>query len=437
MQRLSLFLSVSVATALAACSETNDGAASTTTEDDPVTTPIDDDAGVDEDEDQEEDEDPGDDNPPTSCTQGGENDDVDGDGFTPAQGDCEDCSAEINPAAYDFPGDKWDEDCSGTPAEAAEDNCDQGLAMGSTAAEDAARAMGLCKFVSESDKGWGVLSARFTTPDGTGTLEDPMMVGLLPSFGNLAPRAGGSMLAISSGVARAPDQAGFTPECDFFKFSCGGIFPLPGCIDVGTPPEGYPKESSVCGDTSGGGIFDIGSGVNDQVALEVKIRVPSNANSYAFDSIFYTYEYPTYICSAFNDFFVVMSDPKPEGVADGNIVFDSNGDPIGVNTGLLAVCDPAVQLPSSPKQFDCEQGAALLSGTGFGPNESQCGDPVSAGGASTGWLHTTAPVKRSTVITLRFGIWDTQDETLDSTALVDKFEWSVDEPNVETTPVVL
>ena len=59
------------------------------------------------------------------------------------------------------------------------------------------------------------------------------------------------------------------------------------------------------------------------------------------------------------------------------------------------------------------------------------------GGASTGWLHTTAPVKASTVITLRFAVWDTQDEVLDSTALIDKFEWSVEEPKVETTPIVL
>jgi hypothetical protein len=225
------------------------------------------------------------------------------------------------------------------------------------------------------------------------------------------------------------------PRCPF-------DVPLPGCLVQGQAPNGYPKESSVCGDTSGGfgSIFGNDAGVNDQAALEVKIRVPSNANSYAFDSIFYTYEYPKFICSEFNDFFVVFSDPKPEGASDGNIVFDVNHDPIGVNTGLLEVCDPSVQSPDAKKQFECKLGTDLLTGTGFGKSEATCGAgnaPNTNGGASTGWLHTTAPVTHSTIITLRFSVWDTNDEDLDSTALIDKFEWSVDEPQVETTPIVL
>ena len=457
MHRLRLLLSASVAVGLAACSETNDGASSGTTHnDDPSTVPIDDNNDGDGDDDDNDDDngdgdgDSGNGDGDTSCTPGGDNDDVDKDGFTPAQGDCNDCSAQINPGAYDFPGDKWDEDCSGAPAEAGADECDTQLSMGSTAAEDAARAIGLCKFVSESDKGWGVLSARFTTSDGSGTLEDPLMVGLLPSFGAAKPRAGGAMLAISSGVARAKDQAGFTSECDTFKAAClpdiiPGVHLPPGCLEAGHPPNGYPKESSVCGDTSGGlgGIFGNNTGVNDQAALEVKIRVPTNAKSYAFDSIFYTYEYPDFICSEFNDFFVVFSDPKPDGADDGNIVFDSNKDPIGVNTGLLAVCDPSVQNPDSAKQFECNEGVDLLAGTGFAKNEAACGnnnpDAVTneKGGASTGWLHTTAPVAPNTIITVRFAVWDTGDQILDSTVLVDKWEWSVEEPDVSTTPVIL
>ena len=131
---------------------------------------------------------------------------------------------------------------------------------------------------------------------------------------------------------------------------------------------------------------------------------------------------------------------QPEGASDGNIVFDSNKDPIGVNTGLLAVCDPSVQNPGSAKQFECNEGIDLLAGTGFGKGEATCspdGSSVETGGASTGWLHTTAPVQGTKIITLRFAVWDTQDEILDSTALIDKFEWSVEEPQVETTPIVL
>ena len=64
----------------------------------------------------------------------------------------------------------------------------------------------------------------------------------------------------------------------------------------------------------------------DESALEVQIRVPNNVSSLSFESIFYTYEYPNYVCSQYNDFYVVFKDPKPAGVTDGNIVFDSNGE---------------------------------------------------------------------------------------------------------------
>jgi hypothetical protein len=50
-------------------------------------------------------------------------------------------------------------------------------------------------------------------------------------------------------------------------------------------------------------------------------------------------------------------------------VFDTNGDPIGVNNGLLAVCDPALQNPDAAKQFECKQGTGLLQGTGFARGE--------------------------------------------------------------------
>ena len=119
----------------------------------------------------------------------------------------------------------------------------------------------------------------------------------------------------------------------------------------------------------------------------------------------------------------------------------SSGRPLLLNAGLLAVCNPSDQLRTSPKQFTCEQGTDLLLGTGFGAGESTCaaqgGTKPGIGGASTGWLHTTAPVAPNTIITVRFAVWDTGDEVLDSTVLIDKWEWSVEEPDVVTTPVIL
>ncbi len=369
-----------------------------------------------------------------ACTSPDPNTDLDLDGFTTAQGDCNECSELINPGALDFAGNEYDEDCSGTPADAAEDamGCDgASLAIGSTAAEDAARALGLCKFIRETDPGWGVLKARFTTANGGGVLEDPMMIGLLPAFGAAKPRAGASMLALSTGVARAPGQTGYTEDCDQFDTVCE---PETGCEGGGIPPEGYPRESSECA-AAGGGTGEEHAKSHNEAALELTIRAPTNANSLAFDSMFYTYEFPEFICDAYNDFFVVLKEPRPELVRDGNILFDAKGNPIGVNSGLLAVCDVAAQDPAAAKQFTCEQGTDLLRGTGYGPGESSCGS--TSGGASTGWLRTTAPVSRGEVFTIRFAIWDTSDAILDSTALIDNFSWSVAKPEVETKPILL
>jgi hypothetical protein len=456
-----LIISLGVLAGLGACSsDGNKG--STTTNGDPSTVPV-----VDAGNDGHPQLGDGDDNSggdgdtggtPTCTPSSDQNADVDMDGFTIAQGDCNDCQPTINPGAYDFPDDDWDQDCSGTKAAKGEDNCDMGLSVGSTDPKDAARAIGLCKFVGENDKGWGVIEAKFTRANGTGELPDPMTIGILPSFGAAKVPAGANMFAMSSGVARAPDQNGYTEDCDLFGYApllpclgpastdkclCTGFLDPPGCVkqDGDMPPAGYPKESKACGDTGGGGIFNMGTGVFNDPALELTIRVPTNANSMSFQSIFYTYEYPDYICSAYNDFFTVFKTPAPAAAPDGNIVFDSNKDPIGVNTGLLAVCDPSVQQQGAKKTFKCEQGSGLLKGTGFDKNEATCGSADGGknanGGASTGWLMTTVPVKGEKTITLRFTLWDTADATLDSTALIDKFQWSVDNPDVtETTPVL-
>src|SRR5690606_12621236 len=88
--------------------------------------------------------------------------DEDGDGWASDAGDCDDCSAVVNPGAFDFPGNMVDEDCSGADASPAEHACDTALAIDSTDANDAARAIGLCHFTDEASRQWGVISARFT-----------------------------------------------------------------------------------------------------------------------------------------------------------------------------------------------------------------------------------------------------------------------------------
>jgi hypothetical protein len=359
--------------------------------------------------------------------------DTDADGFTPATGDCEERSVLINPGAYDFPGNQQDEDCSGADALPGEDVCDDMAAIDSTDARDAARAIGLCRFVTEASKQWGVISASYVQADGKGQPADPAQTGILPAFGTVQPRHGSKMFALSSGAARAPGQAGFTTGCDAYS------------EDESEAPQGYPKDSPSCPDIQFGGLYD-------SAALELKIRVPTNANSFAFDSNFFTSEYPVYICLSYNDFFVAMLDPKPANLPDGNIVFDQDGNPVSVNNSLLQVCEPGEH---GGKTFACPQGPAQLDTTGYA-GDSECGtgglavpgfgglfgpamppaDQRGDSGAATGWLHTTSPATGGSVITLRFAIWDSGDAILDSLSLVDDFTWSVETPVIETKPVL-
>jgi len=358
--------------------------------------------------------------PPPCVTAAGM--DFDGDGF-PLETDCNDCSAQINPGAFDAAGNGVDEDCSG--ADAVTDACDADLPLSPDGAADAARAIGLCRTAS-GDADWGVISARFTTADGRADPWSPDQVGLLPSFGPAnTPREGSRMLALSSGAARAPGQPGYTSACDVLEPDHGGS----------SYPPTFPQESGSCPGVSSGDVYD-------SVALEVTVRVPTNARGFSFHSSFFTFEYPGYICQEFNDFFAVLQ--RDDAGAWRNIVFDADTNPVSVNNALLRVCEAGT---AGGKRFACPLGRAALAGTGFGldsecgyegavadPDDPRAGDAGPEVGAGTGWLRTISPVTPGELLTLRFTIWDSGDGTLDSTALVDGFAWELD-PVEETETV--
>lgn len=330
------------------------------------------------------------------------NKDYDGDGY-PLKYDCNECDPNVNAGAFDVPGNGVDEDCSGTPDDEPAD-CDTSLPMEATDPFDGAKAIGLCKKATD-DKMWGVVDARWVRPDGS-NLSVSIGYGALAKLGINAPQAGKAALAISSGAAREPGDPAYKPVTVDKKYSHG-------------TPAGYPKESPACG---GGGGFGFSSGSHDGAALQVKIRVPSNAKSFKYQQNFFTNEFPGFICDDYNDFFVTMMDPKPAGLPDGNIAFDQDGNPISVNNSLLQVCAPQ---SAGGKNFNCPLGNGTLQGTGF------------EGHAATGWLTTTAPVDavRGKEITLLWAIWDQGDHALDSTALIDDFSWSVDAANgTQTLP---
>lgn len=334
-----------------------------------------------------------------ACAESNDTDD-DGDGFTESQGDCNDCDPNINPGALDFPSNGADDDCDGT-ADPKVESCDDGIGLDETDALKAAHTIGLCTTTTRESKKWGLLSAKLVKPDGTPESE-PLSHGVLPKFGVNAPLEGARMLALSSGTARDPSMPGYQDLSGFRKGYTSGA------------PDGYPKESPACPGVSTGAA-------HDGAALEIELRVPTNVKSFEVSENFFTVEFPGYVCSKYNDWFVIDMSPKVPEYPDGNIAFDVAGNAISVNNGLLQVCNKQF---TGGRMYDCPLGVESLKDTGF----DLIDDPFSpAPHAATGWLVTRAKVKPGSIIRLRFAIWDSSDGNLDSTVLIDDFHWSVDE----------
>ncbi len=362
--------------------------------------------------------------------------DGDGDGFTPNQGDCNDCDPNVSPNAVEViasaegagggPPVPIDEDCDGTI-----DNipppCDDNIPVDTANPIDGAKAVGLCK-MSQGPGDWGVLEAQWVLPDGSAPPSGSALVnfhlghGVLDHFGNSNNvQEGSHMLALSSGAARNPTDPDYQSVNGFDKGITFGH------------PQGFPKESPACPGTITGQPHD-GAG------LEVSIMTPANAQGIAFNFNFFTFEWPGYVCSTYNDFFVALLTPFPAGQQDGNISFDSQGNPVSVNNAFLEVCGCGTGSPPAPpgcnaggKTFPCPLGNTSLIGTGFSASDP---DAFGQDHGSTYWLQTTAPVAPNSLITIRWGVYDSGDGVLDTTTLVDNWQWiATPGTGVGTNPV--
>ena len=363
------------------------------------------------------------------------NEDKDQDGWSVAQGDCNDCDANVNPGAIDVlhPAEDggaptWgDEDCDGTPGDSVT-TCDQGLQLADVNPMDAAKAIELCQTASASDRKFGLLSAAYVRADGTPFANPGLQVGIQSAFGpNVKVQAGANMLVLSSGHARTIGQPG----------ACGTLTCKINA--TGTAPPGFPQANPLCPPVSN---------ICDDVALEVKLRAPSNATGYSFNFKFYSFEFPESVCDKYNDQFIALVSPPPTGSINGNISFDSTGTPVSVDMGFFDVCDPSTAsvfgyrcskagtyCPPLPNPY-CPLGPAELKDTGFDVWKQLSGMPVTAAGA-TRWLTSQAPVKGGDEVTIRFAIWDTGNQQFDSTAIIDNFQWLAEAGSVavSTEPV--
>lgn len=344
--------------------------------------------------------------------------DKDGDGFTINDGDCNDCDKNANPGAVEVkvtePDENGnipapaDEDCDGD-IDNVQQPCDDNLSLSDVDPWDGAKALELCKKADAGDKMWGVLDAKYVGAGGGQSKAPALQVGLIKKFGtNVVPEKGKAMLGLSTGHMRTPGQPGacLAQSCDNGQ-------------QAGKPsakPANFPFPQNVPG-------CQVAKDYYNDIALELKMRAPTNATGYKFEFKFQSFEFAEWVCSQFNDQFIALVSPAPKGSINGNISFDSKKNPVSVNIAFFDVCDPAGidtfasfcsgTCPTAPMPY-CPLGKGDLNGTGF----NEWGD-----GGATSWLQTTAPVTGGEEFTIRFAIWDASDPNLDSSVLIDNFDW--------------
>jgi hypothetical protein len=284
--------------------------------------------------------------------------------------------------------------------------------------------MDLCQFVSEvapkPQRKWGVISTSLHLADGTLAPKD-LQVGVLGSFGaSVVPQAGATMAAISSGSARSANDSGFHSPQAPSSYDANTVVTQPAqFLAAHNGQDPTPMTCAPC----------VGIGCDkafDSVDLNVRIRVPTNANAFSFRHRLFTAEYPERLCGKNNDFFLVLlktawtPDPNQMPIPlplpfDKNIAFDAQKHLMSVDNASFEVCFPG---PGAPPG-SCPGGTLDLIGNGYGGPGNNVND-----GAATSWLIADAPMVPGEIIELDFVIWDALDHQGDSLALIDRFRWS-------------
>lgn len=335
-----------------------------------------------------------------------ENLDEDHDGYTECQGDCCDapgaCSATpelVNPGAFEVLHNGVDDDCNSQTADNVATSCEPLPLTANTTATDLAHAFDVCT---------GLVSAELLAADGKTIAIPKTQYGVLGDYGpNVTPRASSVMAALSSGKARDatdPDYSGTSVDC-------GTTTAIP---QVYAQAHGGQLQTTASCSSS--------TDLTDSANLRLKLKVPSNAKGIAFRFKFYSSEWPEWVCTKYNDFFMALLSTKASGLpADHNISFDAQKNPVSVNNAFFEVCDP------NAGSSACPAGTSELDGTGIA-------GPQLDDGGGTRWLETTAPVTPGETITLELMIWDTGDHSYDSLVLLDDFRWLPNPASVGTHP---
>ena len=218
--------------------------------------------------------------------------------------------------------------------------------------------------------------------------------------------------------------------CQLFGLHTGvmGEDPAQFGADMGTSSYewDFTGQTANCGAPPPAG-FDV---KNDKASLEMRLEVPPATHAFSVDFMFISSEYEEWLCTEFNDTFEIylessalnaaaFPDHDGDGIAEGNVAFDATGKPITVNNNYFVVTDCQTMFHITGftgMGFDLEYGFPPAT-----PCTSNAGFTNDAG--STGWLTTTAPVTPGETITLRFSIWDEGDGVYDSAVFIDNFQW--------------
>jgi hypothetical protein len=303
---------------------------------------------------------------------------------------------------------------------------------------DYAKAMDLCQTATENDpqKKWGVISAQLLRADGAANPAANSRA-IRPGFGTVITPKKGSRLAVLS-TGHAADSNDTNPN--FAAFQTGQNMGT----TSGFPADWVAANGNQLPNAPGCPATASNQGAFDPIMLKLRIRVPTNAKSFSFNSYFMSAEYPEWVCTPFNDFFVALLDSTYSGAnpnpADKNLAFYDPPPagapffPVGVNlaklnNGLFQVCQNNKTVGcqgSAPGTITtCTQGIGDLSGTGLDGQQFECNANNDRIGGGTGYLQSSGNVKPGEIIEMRFAIWDTGDQIYDSFVLLDNWTWSL------------